>query len=74
MLVGCRDLDRRRGAQARGASLALDRPHVDSVELDRVDAATLAAEGAAAGLRPLGGRAIPATSDHVGSAVVMLGA
>jgi SAM-dependent methyltransferase len=44
----------------------------DVVRLDRLDAATLEAEGAAAGLRVLGRRTVPATDDHVGSTVVVL--
>ena len=44
----------------------------DVVRLDRVDAPTLAAEGAAAGLVPLPPRAVPATDEYVGSDVVML--
>jgi SAM-dependent methyltransferase len=43
------------------------------VRLDRLDAPTLEAEGAAAGLRVLGRRTVPATDDHVGSTVVVLG-
>ena len=46
----------------------------DVVRLDRLDAATLEAEGAAQGLRVLRRREIPATEDHVGSVVVVLGA
>jgi SAM-dependent methyltransferase len=44
----------------------------DVIHLDRLDAATLASEGAAAGLRPEPAAAIGATADHVGSTVVML--
>jgi len=44
----------------------------DAIELARVDARSLAAEGAAAGLRPEPGRRIAATEEHVGSAVVFL--
>jgi SAM-dependent methyltransferase len=44
----------------------------DVTHLDRVDAATLEAEGAAAGLRAQRGRRIPQTDDYVGSTVVML--
>jgi len=46
----------------------------DVVRLDRLDAATLEAEGAALGLRVLPRRAVPATDEHVGSTVVVLGA
>jgi SAM-dependent methyltransferase len=42
--------------------------------LDRVDAASLAVEAEAAGMRALGIRAVPPTRDHVGSTVVVLGA
>jgi SAM-dependent methyltransferase len=44
----------------------------DLIRLDRVDAATLEAEGAAAGLRVQRARSIPETDDYVGSTVVML--
>jgi SAM-dependent methyltransferase len=44
----------------------------DAITLDRLDAATLAAEGEAAGLAALEPRAIPATDEYVGSTVVML--
>jgi SAM-dependent methyltransferase len=44
----------------------------DVIHLDRVDAQTLEAEGAAAGLRPRRARRIPDTDDYVGSTVVML--
>ena len=37
-----------------------------------IDAATLEREAAAAGLAPAGRRAVPPTSDHVGSSVVLL--
>jgi hypothetical protein len=40
--------------------------------LDRLSPGTLERDGAAAGLRPLRARAVPATEDHVGSRVVML--
>jgi hypothetical protein len=40
--------------------------------LDRLDAATLGAEGEAAGLTALEPRAVPATDAYVGSTVVML--
>ena len=45
-----------------------------AVELDRVNAPLLEREGARAGLRAAGARSIPATSEHVGSVVVIFGA
>lgn len=45
---------------------------VDDVFLCKLDAATVEAEAAAAGLRTGGLRKIPATPDHVGSTVVLL--
>jgi SAM-dependent methyltransferase len=45
----------------------------DVIGLDRLDAATLEAEGAAVGLRPGGRIEIPATDEYVGSTVVVLG-
>jgi len=45
----------------------------DVIRLDRLDAATLQAEGKAAGLRVLPVREIPETDEYVGSTVVMLG-
>jgi SAM-dependent methyltransferase len=42
------------------------------VELRRLDAETLEAEAARAGLRPVGHREVPPTLDHVGSTVVLL--
>lgn len=44
----------------------------DSVRLDRLDAETLEAEGAAAGLEPAGRRFVEMTEEHVGSEVVLL--
>ena len=44
----------------------------DVIHLDRLSAGTLEAEGARVGLDPYGRHAIPATTDHVGSVVVML--
>jgi SAM-dependent methyltransferase len=44
----------------------------DVVRLDRLDAATLAAEAPAHGLRAEPGRRIPASEEYVGSTVVML--
>lgn len=43
-----------------------------AVELARLDAPTLAAEGRVAGLKPVPGERIPPTDEHVGSAVVLL--
>ena len=45
----------------------------DETRLDRVPAATLEAEGRAAGLRVLDRLAVAETDDHVGSEVVVLG-
>jgi SAM-dependent methyltransferase len=44
----------------------------DVIRLDKVDADTVAAEGAEAGLRPLAPLSVPATDEYVGSTVVML--
>jgi hypothetical protein len=44
----------------------------DLIRLDHLDAATLEAEGAAAGFRVDRARAIPETDEYVGSTVVML--
>jgi hypothetical protein len=44
----------------------------DVVELDRVNAAALEGEAREVGLRPEEPHEVPATSDHVGSVVVML--
>ncbi len=46
----------------------------DVIDLDHVSARELKREGLEAGLSYVGVREIPATDDHVGSAVVMLGA
>ncbi len=46
----------------------------DVIHLDRLTAAELESEGMAAGLAPRGTIVVPATPDHVGSVVVMLGA
>lgn len=43
-----------------------------SIVLDSLDAATLEAEGSAAGFRVVPRRQVPATGDYVGSAVVLL--
>jgi SAM-dependent methyltransferase len=53
-------------AQARAV------PERNVIELDRVSVAELEHEGARAGLTAAGTRAIAATEEHVGSAVVML--
>jgi SAM-dependent methyltransferase len=49
-------------------------PTCDVIELDRVSAADLEREAREAGLRPLRRREVPATEEHVGSVVVVLGA
>lgn len=49
-------------------------PERDVVVLDRLSAATLEREAVTAGLRVLPRAEVPATSDYVGSVVVMLGA
>jgi len=46
----------------------------DTIRLDRLTAAELEREGAAAGMAVLPRLSIPATRDYVGSTVVMLGA
>ena len=45
---------------------------LDEILLAMIDAPTLEREAAAAGLTPAGRRAVPPTSDHVGSSVVLL--
>jgi len=45
---------------------------LDEILLALIDAPTLEREAAAAGLTPAGRRAVPPTSDHVGSSVVLL--
>jgi len=45
---------------------------LDEILLAMIDAQTLEREAAAAGLAPAGRRAVPPTSDHVGSSVVLL--
>ncbi|HEU4905757.1 MAG TPA: class I SAM-dependent methyltransferase [Solirubrobacterales bacterium] len=45
---------------------------LDEILLALLDALTLEREAAAAGLAPAGRRAVPPTSDHVGSSVVLL--
>lgn len=62
-------LERRRETVAADGRLATER---DQIRLDRLHSARLEREAEAAGLRPAGRARIPATSDHVGSEVVML--
>lgn len=64
-------LERRRQVVGGDGS---ERSERDLVRLDRVTAAQLAREGAAAGLTPLPTRSVAATREYVGSAVVILGA
>jgi SAM-dependent methyltransferase len=64
-------LERRREAVSPKGDHAVE---LNSIRLDRVSAAELEREGAAAGLEPLARRHVPATEDYVGSVVVMLGA
>jgi SAM-dependent methyltransferase len=70
----------RGAAAAAGQTLASERPapqrpapERDLVELDRVSVSRLRREGREAGLTALGTRSIPATEEHAGSVVVMLG-
>lgn len=63
-IVAARD-----GAGARRGAPAVAERNI--VELDRVSVARLQHEALGAGLTPAGVREIPATDDHVGSAVVM---
>ena len=48
-------------------------PEHDVIELDRLSARELEREGCEVGLRPLMRREVPATDEHVGSVVVVLG-
>jgi SAM-dependent methyltransferase len=48
-------------------------PVRDHVELDRLSAGELERDARGAGLRPLARREVPATDEHVGSVVVVLG-
>jgi SAM-dependent methyltransferase len=64
-------LERRRETVNADGQLAVSR---DAIRLDRLDAAQLEREAAAAGLTPAGRSSIPATDDYVGSAVVMVSA
>jgi hypothetical protein len=58
-----------------GGSLpAAPAPERDVIVLDRLSAATLEREARTVGLRPLPRREVAATSDYVGSVVVVLGA
>jgi SAM-dependent methyltransferase len=60
-------------ASADAQAVASERgPEIDLIELDRVDVASLEAEGAEAGLRAEPALEIAATDEHVGSWVVML--
>jgi SAM-dependent methyltransferase len=61
-------LERRREIVSAAGQLSVER---DLIVLDRLDAATLEREGAAAGLRPASRMEIPPTEDYVGSTVVM---
>jgi SAM-dependent methyltransferase len=62
-------IERERRILADGVELSRER---NTIELDRVSAATLEGEGVQAGLRVEAAREISATSEHVGSVVVML--
>ncbi len=62
-------LERRREAVAPDGTRTVD---LDRILLDAVTPAALIAAGRRAGLRPLSGRAVGATQDHVGSDVVLL--
>lgn len=62
-------LERRREAVAPDGARSA---HLDRVLLDAVSPAALMAAGRRAGLRPLPGRVVGATEDHVGSDVVVL--
>jgi SAM-dependent methyltransferase len=63
-------LERRRETVGPGGELSLER---NLIRLDRVDAATLEAEGTAAGLRALERVPVPETDDYAGSTVVVFG-
>jgi SAM-dependent methyltransferase len=72
--VAVRDLGDRAAIDRVREVIARDGTRVasaDVIELDRVDAAELAAEARATGLQPLEPRRIPATEDYVGSTVVL---
>jgi SAM-dependent methyltransferase len=67
--------DRPDASDALQRSSGADRPpERDLIELGRVSVRELQREASEAGLRALGRREVPATDEHVGSAVVMLGA
>jgi SAM-dependent methyltransferase len=71
-----RVIDGRAGAwsgSAQPSSQAAGLPERDLIELDRVSARDLEREAREVGLRPLQRRAVPATEEHVGSLVVVLG-
>jgi SAM-dependent methyltransferase len=55
-------------------SHATGAPERDLIELDRLSARDLERDARVAGLRPLQRHEVPATDEHVGSVVVMLGA
>jgi hypothetical protein len=63
------ELERRRETVTADGQLSTEQ---DLIHLDRVDADTLEAEAAAAGLRAASRLEIAATEDYVGSTVVML--
>ena len=62
------ELERRRETVTVAGELSAEQ---DLIRLDRLDPATLEAEGEAAGLRPASRLEIAPTEDHVGSTVVM---
>jgi hypothetical protein len=64
-------LERNREIVTADGNLSAQR---DQIRLDQVDAGQLEREAATAGLRPAGRAQIPATTDYVGSVVVMLSA
>ena len=63
-------LERRRERVSPGGERTCE---LDLISLDRVDPDALEREGASCGLRARERRTIPATADHVGSEVVILG-
>ncbi len=69
-------IERKRNVLSAGQSITdeLASSQQDVVQLDRCSAAQLLEEGQAVGLTPAAVRAIPATSEHVGSEVVLLAA
>jgi SAM-dependent methyltransferase len=68
------DRSRTPGGLLQPTSEAAGLPERDLIELDRVSAADLEREAREAGLRALQRYEVPATEDHVGSVVVVLGA